>query len=79
MKATHKNLTNGDCATKSVHDSLERVRSFLRLNRTLNYPAEGFKSSITWYRENKENEALRTEVEMKRNQARIYASVVPPK
>jgi hypothetical protein len=79
MKTTHKNLTISDYTAKSSHVSLKRIKGFLRLNTTLNYPTEGFKSSIKGFSETKENEALRTEAEIRRNQSRIYESIIPPK
>ena len=79
MKATHKNLTRSDCTTKSGHVSLERIRGFLRINSALNYPKEDFTSSNIGFCENRENEVLRAEVETRRNQARTYAGIVPPK
>ena len=79
MKATHKNLTRSDYTTKSGHVSLERIKGFLRINSALSYPKEDFISSNIGFCESRENEALRAEVEMKRNQARTYAGIVPPK
>jgi hypothetical protein len=79
MKTTHKNLTTTDYATKSSHLLLERIRNILKLNSVLNYPAEGFKSSIIVLSETKENQILRNEAEIRRNQTRVYAGIAPPK
>ena len=79
MKATHKNLTNRDYTTKSVPASLNRIRGFLRLNTTLGYQTERLNSSIMEFSQTKENEVLKIETEIRRNQGRTYASIVPPK
>ena len=79
MKATQKNLPRKDLANKLGHASLERIKGFLRIGSTLNQQSEGFKTSITGYSQSKENDALRIELEIKRNQALTYASILPPK
>ena len=79
MKATHKNLTNSDYTTKSGLASLNRIRGFLRLNTTLGYQTERLNSSIMEFIQTKENEVLKIETEIRRNQGRTYASIVPPK
>jgi hypothetical protein len=82
MKSAHKNLTSSGRLHKLGHVSNERIRSVLRLkklNGTLNHTAVVFNSSIIGSNETKENEVLMLELELKRNQARTYAGVVPPR
>jgi hypothetical protein len=80
MKTTNKNTThNNSKTTKSGYTPPERVRNFFRLKNTLTPKTVSIKSTITGYRPSKEIEMLRIEAEIKQNQGRTYASIIPPR
>ena len=79
MKTLKKNPIHHNFRVNTLNRSLlERIRNTFSLH-TLGSKINAFNSTITEQAQSKENNALSIEAEIRQNQARSYASIIPPR
>jgi hypothetical protein len=79
MKTHHRKNNSNVRTLNSVQNPFERITGFFRLNNFLTFKAKTFNYLLQESSLTKEEEMLKIEAEIKRNQARNYANIVPPK